>query len=79
MISISRGATAAASFSRGEARQFAAQRVGGLVAVLERDERLDDLHCDGVGLADDAGLGDGGCSDERGLNLEGADEVGRRC
>ena len=64
------------AFAR-ECQQFAAQCVARLEAVLERDERLDDLHRDGVGLADHAGFGDGRMLDQHAFHLERTDEVAR--
>ncbi len=78
MKSISRGATPAPSLSRAKLQQLAPQLVRGLVAVLQRDERLDDLHRHRVRLADDAGFGHGGVLDQRALDLERADEVAGR-
>ena len=53
------------------------ERIRGRVSGGEHDEGLDDLAAKRVGLADDGGLGDGRVLDERGLDLEGADAVGR--
>ena len=73
--SISLGATAAPSRLRAKAEQLAAQLVARLVAVLQRDERLDHLAGHRVGLADHAGLGDGRVLHQRALDLERADQV----
>ena len=42
---------------------------------LQRDERLDDLADHRVGLADHAGLGDGGVLHQRAFDLERADQM----
>src|SRR5581483_2311901 len=62
----------------GKAEQLAAERVARLVAALERNEGLDDLHRDGIGFADHARLGDRGMLHEGALDLEGPDEVPHR-
>ncbi len=77
-VDLARG-DAGAELVAGEAHELAAKLVGRLVAVLERDEGLDDLHRHRVRLADDAGLGDGRVLDQRALDLERADEVARPC
>ena len=48
------------------------------MARLERDERLDELARDRVGLADDARLRDGRVLHQRALDLERADQVAGR-
>ncbi len=75
--SISRGATPGPSFSRAKPISSRRSCVGRLVAVLQRHERLDDLHRHRVRLADDAGLGDRRVLDQRALDLERPDEVAR--
>ena len=47
----------------------------GLVAGLEHDEGLHDLHVHVVGLADRGGLGHGLVLEQRRLDLERADQV----
>ena len=61
-----------------EAQQLAPQRIVRLEAVLQGDERLDDLTGDRVGLADHAGLGDRRVLHQRALDLEGPDQVAGR-
>ena len=73
--SISFGATAEPSRLAREAEQFQAQCVARLVAGFERDEGLDELADQRVGLADHAGLGDRGMLHQRALDLERADHV----
>src|SRR3990172_12648740 len=69
------GGGAGAQLLAAEADKLAAELIVRLIAVLEGDERLHDLHRHRVGLADDAGLGDCGVLDEGALHLERADEV----
>src|SRR3990170_8836070 len=57
--------------------ELGGERVRRGVAGGEDHEGLDDLAAEGVGLADDGGLGDGGVLDQGGLHLEGADAIGR--
>ena len=76
---ISFGATAGAEALSREAEELASRaRRSAREPALERDERLHDFHRDGVRLADDAGLGDGGVLEQRALDLERADEVSGR-
>ena len=61
--------------ARACATQLPLELVRGLEAGLERDERLDDLAGDRVGLADHAGLGDRRVLEQDALDLERADQV----
>ena len=64
-----------AEANAGKSQELRRERVVRLEARLERHERLDDLHRDGVRLADDSGLGHRGVLEERALDLERPDEV----
>ena len=62
----------------GVAQQLLASASDGSKARLERDERLDHLAGNRIGLADHAGLGDRRVLHQRALDLERADQVARR-
>src|SRR3546814_5379771 len=57
--------------------QLLAQRVGRLLANLQRDIGVDALPLDGVRVADDGRLGDLCVGDQRALHLGGAHAVAR--
>src|SRR3546814_17687138 len=57
--------------------QLLAQRVGRLLANLQRDIGVDALPLDGVRVADDGRLGDLCVGDQRALHLGGAPAVAR--
>ena len=59
-------------------REFLAQRVGRLLAGLQRDVGVDALALDVVREADHRGLGDLRVRDQRALDLGGAHAGGRR-
>ena len=76
--SISLGATAAPSRLRAWPSNSRRSASPGSKPGLERDEGLDHLAHHRVGLADHAGLGDGGVLHQRAFHLERADQVAGR-